>query len=219
MDTQELNQKKIDGIDFIKKIDKEIEDDFIENYKKLNIAGLTESFLIDLKIFEEILSDNEDKLCCKFYFIQQGTSLNLGLSFSDNEECPIKINNRIDDDILYILENDSIVKKDFRDMKNDFMEAIGSKLPTHPENKKDTLISYPLKDINSFLHEMKNSYPNIDRLKFNMFQYSPNNINPSLSAHFTKRDKRIAFCVHVLFNKRKASYDQGDGYDLGNLRP
>ncbi|GAA6766796.1 hypothetical protein AAFH68_27400 [Flavobacterium sp. CGRL1] len=220
MELEKLKQEKIEKKDFfIKEIKKEIEEIFIKNYEKLGSNELTKSFFIDLEKFEKVLSENNEKPFCKFYFIQKDGSLNLGLSFSDNDECPIKIKKLADDDVLYVLENDSITPKDFREMKTDFVNGIGAKLPTHPENKKDTLISYTLNEINFYLNEMKKDYPNISALKFNMFQYSPSNIDPILSSHFIERDKRIAFCVHVLYNKSKDSYDEGAGYDLGNLRP
>lgn len=220
MEPENLKQEKTEKKDFfIIEIKKEIEEIFITNYEKLGSNELTKSFFIDLKIFKKVLSENNEKPFCKFYFIQKDGSLNLGLSFSDNDQCPIKINKLVDDDVLYILENDHIIKKDFREMKNDFVNGIGAKLPTHPENKKDTLISYTLGEINFYLNEMKEKHPNISALKFNMFQYSTTDIDPILSSHFTKRDKRIAFCVHALYNKSKDSYDEGAGYDLGNLMP
>lgn len=216
MELEKLQEKGIDHKGFfIKKIDKDIEDLFIGNYKKLGIDGLTESFFIDLEIFKQLLVENENKEFCKFYYIQKGKSLNIGLSFSDNDKCPIK-----SEDKKYILDDKSTIKEvDFTNMKNDFMNDIGAKLPTHPKNKKDTLISYSLQEINHFLELMKESYSNIYALKFNMFQYSPVKKVTILSSHFKARDKRIAFCVHALFNKKNNLYSEGDGYDLGNLRP
>lgn len=218
MELEKLKQKGIDAIDFIKKIDKDTEDTFIKNYKELGIDGLTESFLLDVAAFKKALSDNNNKTFCKFYYIQKGDYLNLGLSFSDNEECDIKQNKLADDDVLYILENDQLIPKDFRQMKKDFTNKIGAKLPIHPGNKKDTLISYSLQEINGFLDIMEKEYSDIYNLKFNMFKYSPVGIDHELSAHFTERKNRIAFCVHALFNK-KDLYGESDGYDLGNLRP
>ncbi|WP_417940189.1 hypothetical protein [Flavobacterium sp. RS13.1] len=219
MELEKLKQEKIDQIYFFKKIiKKDIEELFMENYKNIGIEGLTKSFLLDLEIFEDILKNNENKAFCKFYLIQNGDSLNLGLSFSDNEECDIKQNKLTDDDVLYILENDQLIPKDFRQMKKDFMSKIGAKLPIHPGNKKDTLISYSLQEINSFLHFMEGEYHDVYSLKFNMFKYSPTDKDSTLSAHFTARENRIAFCVHALFNK-KDLYGESEGYDLGNLRP
>jgi hypothetical protein len=219
MELEKLKQEKIDQIDFFKKIiKKDIEELFMENYKNIGIEGLTKSFLLDLEIFEDILKNNENKAFCKFYLIQNGDSLNLGLSFSDNEECDIKQKKLADDDVLYVLENDSITKKDFREMKKNFVKNIGAKLPIHPGNKKDTLISYSLSEINLFLKEMRLKYSVISALKFNMFKYSPTTLDNELAAHFTERKNRIAFCVHALFNK-KDLYGESDGYDLGNLRP
>lgn len=218
MELEKLQEKGIDGIDFIKKIDPEIENLFVEKYKKLGISGLTDSFFIDLDKFKNLLKENENKPFCKFYFIQKGVSLSLGLSFSDNEECVFKCNDRVDDDVLYVLD-DNLIKKDFRNMKIDFEKGIGAKLPLHPGNKKDTLISYPLEDINKFLKDMKQLYPKIYGLKFNMWQYCPTNIDMRLATEFTNRNNRISFCVHALFNKSKDLYDEGAGYDLGNLRP
>lgn len=214
MELEKLKQEKIDAIDFAKKIDKETENVFIDNYQKLSIDGLTKVFFIDLEIFKEILENNQNKKFCKFYYIQKSGSLNLGLSFSDNDECPLRI-----DDKKYILNDKSIIKEDFTNMKNDFVNGIGTKLPVHPENKKDTLISYSLQEIDTYLKKMEDLHASIYALKFNMFQYSPTSIDHEFSAHFTARDKRIAFCVHALFNKSKDSYDESDGYDLGNLRP
>ncbi|PXY45882.1 hypothetical protein [Flavobacterium hydrophilum] len=220
MELEKLNQEKTYKKNFfIKEIKKEIEEIFIENYNKLGIKELTKSFLIDLEIFEKVISNNINKSFCKFYLIQKDGSLNLGLSFSNNEDCPIKRDNLFDDDVLYVLENDTITPKDFREMKTDFVNGIGAKLPTHPENKKDTLISYKLGEITSYLEDMKNLHHDIYALKFNMFQYSPTNIDQELSAHFIERDKRIAFCVHVLFGKKKHLYGESAGYDLGNLKP
>ncbi|WP_264554016.1 hypothetical protein [Flavobacterium sp. N2038] len=220
MELEKLKQEKIDQIDFFKKIiKKKIEELFIANYKSLGIEGLTETFLLDLEKFEKVLSENNKKSFCKFYLIQKGDSLNLGLSFSDNEECDIKAKNLADDDVLYILENNHITPKDFTAMKKGFVNGIGAKLPTHRDNKKDTLISYSLEEINLYLEEMREKYPTISALKFNMFQYSPTNLDHELSARFTERDKRIAFCVHALFDKKKDLYGESEGYDLGNLKP
>lgn len=218
MELENLQVKGIDRMKFFKEpIKKEIEDLFIAKYKKLGISGLTESFFIDLKVFKNLLAEN-DKPFCKFYFIQNGLSLNLGLSFSDNQDCAIKINNRDDDDALYVLD-DNLIKKDFRNMKTDFVNGIGDKLPIHPGNKKDTLISYPLEEINHYINEMEKSYPTIYGLKFNMWQYCPTNIDRRLAAEFTNRNNRISFSVHALFNKSDNLYGEGAGYDLGNLRP
>lgn len=219
MNQQIQQQAGIDGIDFIKKIDPEIEYLFIKKYKELGITGLTESFLVDLEIFEKLVTDHQNKPFCKFYFIQKGDCLNLGLSFSDNEECAIKIKKLDDDDVLYVLDHNLVTKKDFRSMKIDFEKNIGAKLPIHPDDKKDTLISYPLKDIDIYLKEMKKLHPTIYRLKFNMWQYCPTEIDMNLAVEFTKRKDRISFCVHALFNKNENLYDEGAGYDLGNLRP
>ncbi len=219
MELEKLQPEKIDQIDFFKKIiKKDIEELFMENYKNIGIEGLTKNFLLDLKTFEEIIDKNKSKVFCKFYFIQIGGALNLGLSFSDNEECDIKVNNLVDDDVLYILEKDTIIKKDFREMKKDFIKNIGAKLPIHPENKKDTLISYSLSEINLFLKEMRLKHSVISALKFNMFKYSPTKLDDELAAHFAERKNRIAFCVHALFNE-KDLYGESEGYDLGNLRP
>lgn len=221
MELEKLKEKGIDRIDFIKKIDPEIEKLFVEKYKKLGISGLTESFFVDLETFKKLLLDNENKPFCKFYYIQKGVSLSLGLSFSDNEECMIKSDDHVDDDVLYILDDNLIIKKDFRNMKTDFEKGIGAKLPLHPGNKKDTLISYPLKDIHAYFQTMKELYPTrtIYGLKFNMWQYCPTNIDMRLAVEFTNRNNRISFCVHALFNKSGNLYDEGAGYDLGNLRP
>lgn len=215
MELEKLQQEKIDGIDFAKKIDKATENRFIENYQKLRIDGLTETFFIDLEIFKELLIKNENKKFCKFYYIQKGKALYLGLSFSDNDQCPIK-----SDDKKYILDDKSIIEEgDFTNLKDNFVHGIGAKLPTHPENKKDTLISYSMEEINKYLGEMKKVHPSISALKFNMFQYSPVSADHEFSAHFIDRDKRIAFCVHAIFDKKNNLYSEGDGYDLGNLRP
>lgn len=219
MELEKLQEKGIDQKDFfIKEIHPKIEKLFIEEYRKLLIIGLTESFFIDLGEFKNLLTENENKPFCKFYLIQKGVSLSLGLSFSDNEECEIKSDDRVDDDVLYLLD-DKIIKKDFRNMKTDFVNGIGNKLPIHPGNKKDTLISYPLEEINNYINKMQESYPTIYGLRFNMWQYCPTNIDRRLAAEFTNRNKRLSFCVHALFNKRKDLYDEGAGYDLGNLRP
>ena len=223
MELEKLQEKGMDQKDFfIKKIDPEIEKLFVEKYQKLGISGLTESFFIDLDKFKNLLKENENKPFCKFYLIQKGVSLSLGLSFSDNEDIAIKCNNlddNNDNDVLYVLDDNCVIKKDFRNMKTDFVNGIGTKLPIHPGNKKDTLISYPLKEINNYLNEMENSYPSIYRLKFNMWQYCPTNIDRRLAAEFTNRNNRLSFCVHALFNVGKDLYDEAEGYDLGNLRP
>ena len=215
MDKQIPQEKGIDGIDFKKEIKKEIEDLFIKRYKKLGgkISGLTESFSIDLKTLNDLLSNNKSKPFCKFYYIQKDSSLNLALSFSDNQECEIKSS-----DALYTLEGELLKEKDLIDMINSFKKGIGSKLVSQT-GMEDILISYSLVEINDFIKKMKESHPTIFALKFNMLQYRSTNLNGEILADFEKRNDRISFCVHALFNKDINPAEESAGYDLGNLRP
>ncbi len=216
MELEKSQKKEIDKIDFIKKIHPEIEKLFIERYRNLgkHISGLTESFFIDLEIFKKLLSDNQSKKYCKFYYIHKDTYLNIGICFSDNDQCIIK-----EEDKLFNLLGEIIDDKDFINMKNDFESLIGGKLSPYTSNIKDVLTYYTLDNIHSYFNIIKNLNHNIYGLKFNMWQYCPTNIDTDLEEEFTKRNTRISFCVHALFNKNKDLYDQGDAYDLGNLRP
>lgn len=217
MELEKLQEKGIDKIDFIKKIDPEIVALFVEKYRKIDINGLTESFFIDLEIFKNLLEDNQSKKYCKFYYIQKDTSLNIGICFSDNNLCVIKEK----EDALYNLCGETIIDEDFIKMKKDFENGIADKLSPHTNDIKDILTFYTLEDIHTYFQTMKNSYPakTIYSLKFKMWQYCPTNIDMRLATEFTKRNNRISFCVNALFNKSENLYDEGDAYDLGNLRP
>jgi hypothetical protein len=217
MELEKLQEKGIDRIDFIKKIDPEIEKIFVERYRNLgkNINGLTESFFIDLEIFKKLLSNNESKKYCKFYYTQKDASLNIGICFSDNNQCIIKEK----EDALYNLLGEIIGDENFINMKNDFENVIGAKLSPHTNKIKDILTFYTLDNIKSYLNLMKELPSPIYGLKFNMWQYCPTNIDPALSEEFTIRNNRISFCVHALFNKNGNLFDEDDAYDLGNLRP
>jgi hypothetical protein len=139
----------------------------------------------------------------------------MGICFSDNNQCIIKEK----EDKLFNLLGEIIEDENFIKMKNDFEDVIGVKLSPYTNKIKDVLTFYTLKDINSYLNLMKDLHLNIYGLRFNMWQYCPTNIDPELTEEFTIRNNRISFCVHALFNKRKDLYDEGDAYDLGNLRP
>ncbi|MBP4138309.1 hypothetical protein [Flavobacterium geliluteum] len=220
MELEKLQDKGIDQKDFfIKKIKKEIEDIFVERYRNLGkgISGLTKSFFIDLEIFKKLLKDNQNKKYCKFYYIQKDTSLNIGICFSDNYQCTIKEK----EDKLYNLLGETIPDENFIKMKNDFENGLADKLSPYTNKIKDVLTFYTLEDIQTYFETIKNSHPNItiNGLKFNMWQYCPTNIDSRLSAEFIKRNNRISFCVHALFNKKNDLYDEGDAYDLGNLMP
>ncbi|KIA97612.1 hypothetical protein OA93_13910 [Flavobacterium sp. KMS] len=218
MELEKLQEKGINQKDFfIKKIDKKIEDLFVERYRNLstNIKELTESFFIDLEIFKKLLKDNQSKKYCKFYYIHKDTYLNIGICFSDNDQCVIIEK----EDKLFDLFGETIGDENFINMKNDFENIIGAKLSPHTNEIKDILTFYTLDNIKGYLEKMKDSHPSIYGLKFNMWQYCPTNIDPELAEEFTKRNNRISFCVHALFNKKNNLYSEGDAYDLGNLRP
>lgn len=216
MELEKLKEKGIDRIDFIKKIDPKIEKLFVEKYKNLGIIGLTESFFIDFETFKRLLLANESKKYCKFYLIQKDASLNIGICFSDNNQSIKKKKDK-----LFNLVGEIIEDEDFIKMKKDFENGLADKLFPHTNKVKEILTYYTLDNINSYLNLMKDSYLNttIHGLKFNMWQYCPTNIDMRLSAEFTKRKNRISFCVHALFNKSKDLYNEGDAYDMGNLRP
>ena len=217
MELENLQENRIDGIEFIKKIDKEIENLFIKEYKKLqeHVSGLTEDFLIDLGTFKKLLSEHNNKKYCKFYYIQKDKFLNINISFSDNSQSAIKT-----EDVIYTLNGEFVKTEVLTKLKDEYASGIGAELVKQTK-EEDTLVYYTLSEINSFIENMEKLHPGINKLKFNMWQYCPTNINGELSAHFTTKDKRISFCVHALVvnpenNKVLA---ESDAYDLGNLRP
>ncbi|SHG32400.1 hypothetical protein [Flavobacterium johnsoniae] len=217
MELKNLQLEKIDGIDFIKKIDSKIENLFIEEYKELqgNVSGLTETFVIDLGTFKNLLSDHSNKKFCKFYYTQESKVLNISISFSDNSECAI-----IKEDKIYSLDGKFIETDNFIKLKENYANDIGAKLKKQTE-EEDTLVYYTLDEINSFIKKMKDSNPAVNKLKFNMWQYCPTEIDNDLSAHFIARNNRISFCVHALVINLQTNkiLAESDGYDLGNLRP
>lgn len=218
MELEKLQQKGIDGIDFFKKkIEKDIEDFFVERYKDLGkkIHGLTESFLMELKELNNLVSNNQNKTYCKFYYIQKDNSLNLGICFSNSDQCVIKEK----EDALYNLLGETISDKNFIKMKDDFKNGIGAELSPHTNKIQDILIFYTLEEIKYYINEMTKLFPTIYSLKFNMLQYRSTGIDNEILADFAEKNKRIAFCVHAQFNKTGNSYDESDGYNLGNLRP
>ncbi|MWB96164.1 hypothetical protein GON26_17515 [Flavobacterium sp. GA093] len=218
MDLKKSQEKGIDEINFIKEIKPEIEALFIKEYQKLRskINGLTESFSLDLKTFKQLLSDNQNKAYCKFYYLQKDDFLHIGLSFSDNDQCPIKT-----DDVFYSLEGDVIKDTDFAAMVTAFKEGIGAQLQKET-GEEDVLTAYTLKNINDYLTKMERLKLTVYALKFNMWQYCPTDLDQEdavLTAEFTIRNKRISFCVHALFNEASSTFDPVPGSDLGNLRP
>ncbi|TCN58740.1 hypothetical protein D0809_10345 [Flavobacterium circumlabens] len=218
MELEKLQQEKIDGILFKKKIDEEVENHFTKRYKDLNIAGLTKSFLIDFQEFKNLIL-SKTKKNCKFYYTEKNSLLSLGLSFSDNEGCEIIYDTtNSDSDVLYTLQGDVFIEQDITGIVGDFDKGLGYKLYNHTRSK-DTLIFYTLDEIEAYIEEMERLYPTITSLRFTMIQYSSTNPENEILADFTDRNNRIAFSVHALYNKSNNLYDESIGYDLGNLRP
>lgn len=218
---EKLQQEKIDGILFKKKIEENVERHFTKKYKDLGIKGLTKSFTINLQSFRDIIS-NKTKNNCKFYYTEKNNKLGLGLSLSDNDKCEIIFDDTDADnpnnDVLYTLNGEYFIKQDIRIMVNNFDKGLGTQLLKITKSK-DTLIFYTLKEIEEYISEMKKLYPTIYSLKFTMIQYSSTDSNDIILADFTDRNNRIAFSVHALYNKNDDLYGESAGYDLGNLRP
>ncbi|MBF4518206.1 hypothetical protein IRZ71_17720 [Flavobacterium sp. ANB] len=221
MELENLQQEKIDGILFKKRIEEEVERHFTKRYKDLDIKGLTKSFSINLKSFKDIIS-NKNKKNCKFYYIEKNDTLSLGLSLSDNDKCEIIFDetdvNNVNNDVLYTLNGKDFKEEDIRNFVSDFDKGLGAKLYNSTKSK-DTLIFYTLDEINIYIQEMEKLYPTIFELKFIMIQYSSTNPQNDVLADFIDRNNRIAFSVHTLYNKNNNLYDESIGYDLGNLRP
>ncbi|MEA9414475.1 hypothetical protein [Flavobacterium sp. PL02] len=220
MELEELQRKGIEDFIFKKKINHQEEKLFIMRYQVLtrSISGLTESFLIDAKRLKELLLINYSKSYCKFYYIQKNGSLNLGLSFSDNEEELIQEN----DDILYALDNELFIKTDFKSFNSmiiDFKEGIGDKLVSQTGTESN-MISYDFEIVDSYIKSLELHFT-FNHLKFNMFQYRSTDLNGTSLPNFENKNDRISFCVHALVNDSENNkiFAESSGYDLGNLRP
>lgn len=205
---------------FKKKIEKKDEELFILGYNVLirSIKGLTNEFIVNAKRLKELLLTNEDKTYCKFYYLEDNNSLNIGLSFSNNEDCPILEN----EDVLYILNDELFIKTDFNNFSNlvnDFDKGIGNKLLQHT-NVKNTLVSYDFDTIATYILALEFHFQ-VSQLKFNMFKFCPADLNGNIILYSTDKDDKISFCVHAIINSfdNKNILIESDGYDLGNLRP
>lgn len=211
-------KKEMDFI-FKKKIEKKEEELFIMRYNVLirSIKGLTDRFIVDVKNLKELLLKVEGKSYCKFYYLEESNSLNIGLSFSDNEDCPI-----LENDILYILNNELFIKTDFNNFSNlvnAFDTGIGRKL-VQQTNVTTTLVSYDFETVETYITTLELHFP-INQLKFNMFQCRSTDLNGNILSNFIGKDDRISFCVHAIIShpESKSALGESDGYDLGNLRP
>ena len=219
MGLEKLQEKISKDFFFSKKIKKEEEELFIMRYKVLtrSIKGLTDSFIIDVKRLKELLLTSGAKSYCKFYYLEENNSLNIGLSFSDNEDCPLLKN-----DILYILNNELFIKTDFNNFSNlvnAFNIGIGRELVQHT-NVTTNLVSYDFETVETYITTLELHFP-INQLKFNMFQYRSTDLNGNILDYFISKNDKISFCVHALINnvENKNIQAESDGYDLGNLRP
>lgn len=215
----ELLKTKMNFI-FKKKIEKKDEELFIMKYQVLTkkIKGLTESFPVNAKRFKELILENKDKSYCKFYFLEEQNILNIGLSFSNNEECPILDN----EDTLYVLNNEMFIETNFtnfRSLVNTFETSIGSKLKQHTK-VTTALISYDFETIDTYMTSLELHF-SVDQLKFNMIQFRATDLNDIDIPCSAGKEDRISFCVHALINnlENKSILSESQGYDLGNLRP
>lgn len=215
----ELLKKEIDII-FKKKLEKKDEELFIMKYSVLTqkIKGLTDSFTVNAKRFRELLLTNRGKNYCKFYFLEQNNSLNIGLSFSDNIDCPIIDN----EDILYVLKNELFIEnksKNFHNFVKAFETGIGSELEQQTKIKT-TLVYYDYETVDTYIATLEMHF-SFNQLKFNMLQFRDTNLDDEIIPHSIGKDNRIAFSVHALINRSddKNILAESDAYDLGNLRP
>jgi hypothetical protein len=214
-----LLKKEIDII-FKKRIEKKDEDLFVMKYNVLSqkIKGLIKSFTVDAKRFKELLLANEGKSYCKFYFLEKNNTLNIGLSFSDNIDCPIIDN----EDILYVLNNDLFIESNsvnFNNLVNAFEIGIGSELEQLTKIKT-SLVYYDFDIVDAYLATLGLHFP-LNKLKFNMLQFRNEDLDNIIIPCSIGKDSRISFCVHTLINRQddKNVLVESDGYDLGNLRP
>jgi len=214
------SQKEEKDFFFSKKIAKKDEELFILGYNVLirNIKGLTNGFIVNVKRLKELLLTNGDKSYCKFYYLEENNSLNIGLSFSDNEDCPILEN----EDILYVLNDQLFIEtdsKNFSNLVNAFDKGIGSKLVQYTK-AKTTLISYDFEIVDTYITTLELHFQ-VNQLKFNMFKFRTADLNGTIIPCSTGKNDRISFCVHALINSLddKNILSESDGYDLGNLRP
>lgn len=215
----ELLKKEIDII-FKKKLEKKDENLFIMKYSVLTqkIKGLTESFTVNAKRFKELLLTNRSKNYCKFYFLEQNNSLNIGLSFSDNIDCPIIDN----EDILYVLKNELFIESNsanFNNLVNAFEIGIGSELEQQTKIKT-TLVYYDYETVDTYIASLGLHF-SFNQLKFNMLQFRGTDLDDQIIPHSIGKDSRIAFSVRALINRSEDKHilAESDGYDLGNLRP
>ncbi|CAA9201903.1 hypothetical protein [Flavobacterium collinsii] len=222
MELEIMELKKLPEKDFFfsKKIEKKDEELFIMRYKVLtrSIKGLTENFLVDLKRLKELLLINKGKTHCKFYYLEENNSLNIGLSFSDNNDCTILEN----EDILYVLNNELFIETDFKifkDLVNAFDTGIGNKL-VKQTNTSTKIVHYDFETVESYITTLE-LHISVNQLKFNMFQYRSTDLNDLPLPYFASKNNKVAFCVHALINNPENKNPQGesDGYDLGNLMP
>jgi hypothetical protein len=217
MELEELQQKGIENFIFKKKIKDDEEKLFIMRYQVLtkSINGLTESFLINFRRLKELLLENDNKSYCNFYYIQNGNLLNLGLSFSDNDNGSIQ-----ESDAVYILESELFIKTDhinFDNLINAFKNDIGKNIKIQT-GLETNMISYDFENVDYYLKTLNFHFP-VNHLKFKMFQYRSTDLNNEILINFEGKNNRISFCVHAIFSNTDKLFGESNGYDLGNLRP
>nr|WP_315174306.1 hypothetical protein [uncultured Flavobacterium sp.] len=220
MGIEELQGKFSKDFFFSKKIKKEEEELFIMRYKVLTrrIKGLTDSFIVDVKRLKELLLINNSKSYCKFYYLQENKSLNIGLSFSDDST-----ENFQTDDALYVLEEELFIEKEaqiFKNMVDIFKNDIGDKISKLINTTTTSMISYDFETVDSYIMTLE-LHMILNHLKFNMFRYRSTDLNGEILTHYIGKDDQISFCVHALIDDSKNDkvFVESIGYDFGTVYP
>ncbi|KMQ68131.1 hypothetical protein ACM39_09770 [Chryseobacterium sp. FH2] len=176
-------------------------------FVKIPVSGLKEEFLIDFVKFKNVIENNSTFSFCKFYLLDDNGMLSLGLAFSNNQDLDLS------KDVLFELEKEEFVKRDFSAKRNRFIDAGGMKdqIQKQSSSSKATemiLFKYPsVRNYNGMIsHAFK-----IEKLRFRML---------CLSKEYAKKVDdigRVSFAVKPYMSNLKD--EQTIDYNAGDLKP
>lgn len=196
--------------DFEDSLSSKVVNDGLIDYKNMGISALKNEFLINFKTFNQIIIDNKGNSFdfCKFYLLDNNGSLNLGLALSKNDQLDLK------NDLLFILQNDEFIKKDFSSERESFIKSGGLRDEIQkqtPSPKKATeMIVFRYTSVSNY-NSMISYIFKIQQLRFKMIK-----IPKSYTGDIDKIG-RFSFTVKPV--TKGVNDDEIIDYDAGDLKP
>lgn len=186
----------------------------VKGFIDLGIEGLKEEFFVEFIKFDDLVKKYYDKYrYCKFYLLDDGGNLNIGLSFSNS----YKINIDIDNDQLFKLVNEEFIDYDFSYEKIEFNKTNGFKdqIKLNTPFNKDVTEMVQFESLIVINYNEKISYSfKIEKLKFSMLKFSSTYVDKYGNSD---NADRISFSVRPVM--KGLGDDQVYDFNAGDLKP